>query len=653
MHLALLATIGTAFASPDDDAEDPAVEVVVEGERRQDSASARSLDREALEALPARSADDVLRAMPGLHLSAHGGHGKAYQYFLRGFDAVHGADLAVEVEGVPINEPSNVHANGYLDLHFIPPVLLSSVDLWPGPFRADVGNFAVAGSAAFHLGLEESVVWAGGGTDQSAEATLAWRPANSRPGTFLVADATLGEGVGMNRGWRQVRGGGGVEGTIGTTEARAWVLAYDGVFESPGVLRLDDYEGGEVGFYDAYRGSGGGHSTRVLGGARLNGGDAQLLWQVSAWGGWRTLRLQQNFTGWAGDGEHGDGTRQDYASTAGGARARVGWTPTKTLLVQGGVDTRADRLRQAEEGVRPSGEPWGGPVTEQDGTQLEVGGWLTAPWMPVDGLRVEPGLRADAFLIAPTGSELSWAPAVGPKLAVVAAENGPVTGFASYGRGYRSPDIRGVGTGGRAPLAIANSVEVGGRATPSSWLALRVAGFGTRVSDEIVFDHVAARYLATGTTRRLGVDGGVTVQPVERIRLQGDLTWSDGRYTRSGTPIPYAPRLLGNLGVYAQRVPLGRALLSAGLRCWVLGPRPLPGGFASQTAAVADWTSTVRLDRWRLSLEVDNMLGNRWRDGEFAFASRWDRDAPQSELPVRHFTAGAPTAARLSLGRSF
>jgi hypothetical protein len=63
--------------------------------------------------------------------------------------------------------------------------------------------------------------------------------------------------------------------------------------------------------------------------------------------------------------------------------------------------------------------------------------------------------------------------------------------------------------------------------------------------------------------------------------------------------------------------------------------------------ARADWK------KWSLSLDVDNVLGSQWRDGEFVFPSHWDLDEARSELPVRHFTAGAPTVARLAIGRSF
>jgi outer membrane receptor protein involved in Fe transport len=202
-------------------------------------------------------------------------------------------------------------------------------------------------------------------------------------------------------------------------------------------------------------------------------------------------------------------------------------------------------------------------------------------------------------------------------------------------------------------VATADAYEVGATVDPVQALDFRVAGFGTFVSDEIVFDFANARYVATGSTRRLGVDGGVTVHATDAVRFEGDATYSDGRYTRSGEPIPYAPRLLVVLGAFVEEMPISTALLTAGLRAWGLGPRPLPDGFASHAAFVMDLTAELSFARWMLSLDVDNVLGSRWRDGEFLFASHWDLDEPASELPVRHFTAGAPRALRIAIGRRF
>lgn len=655
----LLALISRPALAGDEEQE----EVIIEGERPVEAATSRSLDRAEIETLPARSADDLLRAMPGMHLSAHGGHGKAYQYFLRGFDAVHGADVAVSLEGVPLNEVSNVHGHGYLDLHFLPSILVRGLDLHPGTWRAEVGDFAVAGSADLRLGLEEegAALTLGGGTDRSASATASWRPEGQDPGTFLVADLELGEGVGEARDWRQLRAGAGLAGSLGAAEARAFVLAYDGRFASPGVLREDDLLAGEVDFYDAYPGSGGGRSQRALGVAALSGGDTTLGWRFTAWSGLRALRLDQNFTGWYADSEHGDGSRQIHRAWSSGARLRGVWVASESLTLRGGLDGRGERFAQSEEGVTTTYETWETRVAAT-GRQADLGVWVDGAWRPTPGIRVEPGLRADLLLVRYTPSlvdgapvvdasdALAWAPALAPKLAVALRPEARVSGFLALGRGFRSPEASGTEPGEVAPVSFVDAGEIGLRARPVAGLELRAAGFGTRISDEIVFDHAAARFLATGRTRRLGIDTGASWRPVERLLLDGAFTWSDGVYVETGTPIPYAPRLQGALGVSTSELPLGPVALTGGLRGWVLGPRPLPGGFSSDPGGALDLTAHADWRRWTLSIDIDNVLGAERKDGEFFFPSRWDPAEPLSELPVRHFTAGEARALRLAVG---
>src|SRR5947208_16443661 len=64
---------------------------------------------------------DIIRLVPGLVISQHQGGGKAEQYFLRGFDADHGTDVAIFVDGMPVNLRSHAHGQGYADLHFLIP----------------------------------------------------------------------------------------------------------------------------------------------------------------------------------------------------------------------------------------------------------------------------------------------------------------------------------------------------------------------------------------------------------------------------------------------------------------------------------------------------------------------------------------------------
>jgi len=60
--------------------------------------------------------------------------------------------------------------------------------------------------------------------------------------------------------------------------------------------------------------------------------------------------------------------------------------------------------------------------------------------------------------------------------------------------------------------------------------------------------------------------------------------------------------------------------------------------------------------RWRfiqLDVAVDNVFAQPWREGEYHYASRWDRSAPGSAVPAIHFVAGYPLGARFILSGFF
>src|SRR5207245_6432483 len=87
---------------------------------------------------------DVLRLVPGLVISQHQGGGKAEQYFLRGFDADHGTDVALFIDGLPVNLPRHAHGQGYADLHFMTPEIVQRLDGFKGPYFVQLGDLATA-----------------------------------------------------------------------------------------------------------------------------------------------------------------------------------------------------------------------------------------------------------------------------------------------------------------------------------------------------------------------------------------------------------------------------------------------------------------------------------------------------------------------------
>ena len=110
------------------------------------AASEVVLPREQVNAQPALRPGEVLEATPGLIVTQHSGEGKANQYFLRGFNLDHGTDLAITIDGMPVNMRTHGHGQGYADANFLIPELIQSMRVRKGPYFAEEGDFASAGA---------------------------------------------------------------------------------------------------------------------------------------------------------------------------------------------------------------------------------------------------------------------------------------------------------------------------------------------------------------------------------------------------------------------------------------------------------------------------------------------------------------------------
>ena len=142
--------IATVPAIADDPVALPPVEVIGRYENEVgvwDSASQGAVTREGIQKRPLLRPGEVLEAVPGMAVTQHSGDGKANQYFLRGYNLDHGTDFATWVAGMPVNMPTHAHGQGYTDLNFLIPELISRVLYNKGPYFAQDGDFASVGSA--------------------------------------------------------------------------------------------------------------------------------------------------------------------------------------------------------------------------------------------------------------------------------------------------------------------------------------------------------------------------------------------------------------------------------------------------------------------------------------------------------------------------
>src|SRR5271163_4432673 len=103
-----------------------------------DTASQGVVTGKQIEEQPRSRVGEVLEVVPGLIATQHSGEGKANQYFLRGFNLDHGTDIDITLDDMPVNMRTHGHGQGYADLNFMIPELISTLHYSKGPYFPDL-----------------------------------------------------------------------------------------------------------------------------------------------------------------------------------------------------------------------------------------------------------------------------------------------------------------------------------------------------------------------------------------------------------------------------------------------------------------------------------------------------------------------------------
>lgn len=633
-------------------------ETSVRAGRLSRSASELTIGQAIIQSAPRTGAVDLLRLVPGLVASQHSGEGKAHQLFLRGFDAVHGQDVELSVAGLPVNEVSHIHALGYADLNWLIADAVREVKVTEGSYRAWQGDFAVAGTVRYELGLEEQGVTIASsfGSFNRARLFAGLRPFES-PETFAAVEVVRGDGFGPQRGFGRISLLGQVAVPLEAVKLRAVLGSAMGRFESPGVVREDAFVAGRAGFFDAFGVGQGGASGRhqVLLGADFHHPSAKS--SVEVYGVLSELTLRNNFTGFTR--ADGDGLEQRHRDGVLGARAehhRHLALGGLTLSVDVGAGFRRDGITQSQQRYRdadgrPEPATIDARVTQATGnawTELSIapGRWRFMLGGRVDALGFEV---VDALGSRPTANAFGvrW----GLKAAVERQLGSHLRLFANYGDGFRSPQARSLVDGEVAPFVSVRGAELGA-SLEFSRVVTKLALFGSHVANDFFFDHAVGTTVSLGPSLRGGGSVIVTAQPVDGWVLSGSFTAATARVATSGVLLPYFAPLVGRLDTsYTRPVVLaGEAFTArAGLGLTFIGARPLPFGDFSRPVFLADARASLRWRAVELIADLQNLFDARWRDGEFTYASTWEPGRTASQLPARHFTAGAPLALFVTL----
>ncbi|MBX3203314.1 MAG: TonB-dependent receptor [Labilithrix sp.] len=646
--------------------------------------------------VPRRNAEQLLTLAPGLFLSNPSGEGHASTIFLRGFDAGEGQDIDMRVEGVPINEPSNAHAHGYADTHFIIPELVDRLRVIEGPFDPRQGDFAVAGSIDYRLGLGHRGVMARGayGSFNTRRFVALWGPAGTSRRTFAGVDFVEGNGFGTNRAHAATRAMAQYERAFGQGfTASLLATSYAGRFDTAGVIRQDDYAARRLSlcpateedqFFCLYdRNQGGGVARHGLS-LRLEKRGHSEMFEQQVFATVRQLRVRQNLTGYVGDvsptGEpqRGDGLEQSYGGVTVGGRGaysrRIDALGRRHEVEIGyyarydDADSAARRLRFAD------GVPY--RVDLDNHLRItNVAFYAAGRFTPLSRLTLRGGLRLDTFAFSvvdrnrPTidrsGNRLTseaveaFGIAVQPKLSADVSLHRQLHWITSVGIGSRSSDAQALSQGEFAPFArvratesglVSNVVESG-----SFLLNARAVAYHTRVERDLVFDETAGRNTPIGASNRFGGLGAARITMPFGIDTQTSITYAEAYVPPTGASeldltagarLPYVPRWVARIDASLRRSfrafgETFRYNVASGFT--YVAPRPLPFGQIGPAYGMLDVAVRFRYRMVELGLEGTNLFDRRNKLAVYNYASnfRGPSEFP-SRLSQQHFAAGPP-----------
>lgn len=622
-----------------------------------------------LKTAPVKSSQELLQKVPGLVIGQHAGGGKAEQLFLRGFDIDHGTDVAIAVDGMPVNMVSHAHGQGYADLHFLIPETLDNIDFGKGPYYADHGNFGTAAYVDF--GTKQRLKK---NTVQYEYGDYGW---NRTLGMFnLMNDDTNAAYV--------------------ATE----LIQFDGPFESPQnfsrlnifgkyTSRLRDsglfslsashftstwdasgqipqraVDNGSISRFGAIDDTEGGSTERTNFNVSLKKVvDEDTFIKANAFYSNYKFLLFSNFTFFLEDPVNGDQIRQREERDVFGLNTEL----NKNLdfmdipvQLKVGAGFRTDDIQDNELSHTLNRKTTLENIQLGDVRETNVFGYANLEfkwkkWM------VAPGLRVDDFsfnyvdaLRQEYQNQSVNKTKVSPKLNIAYNHSSDLQVFLKSGIGFHSNDTRVVvAQEGNDILPAAYGTDLGTIWRPTNKLLVNAAAWYLYLEQEFVYVGDAGIVEPSGKSERFGLDVGLRYQFTDWLFLNTDATYTHARSLEASSGMDYIPlapdfTLVGGLSI----VNLGR--LSGGLRFRYLDDRPAneENSIIAKGYAVTDINANYILSKnLSLGLSIENLFNTEWNETQFATESRLENE--NTSVEEIHFTPGTPFFIKGSLSYTF
>ncbi|QTD38089.1 TonB-dependent receptor [Polaribacter batillariae] len=615
---------------------------------------------------PVNSSQEILRKVPGLIIGQHAGGGKAEQIFLRGFDVDHGTDVALSVDGMPINMVSHAHGQGYSDLHFIIPETIKNINFGKGPYYANKGDFNTAGYVDFSTknAIAKNIISLEAGQFNSQRTLGMFNLLESKKDKnayvaieYIATDGPFESPQNFNR----LNIFGKYSAFLkGKDRVTLTASHFTSSWDASGQIPEREVANGNITRFGAIDDTEGGNTSRTNFNVQFNKTlSNEAILKSNVFYSKYTFELYSNFTFFLEDPVNGDQIKQFENRDVFGANAQIisnkNFGDFEAKFTKG-AGLRYDLINDVELSRTKNRKEVLERIQLGDVRQTNMYAFFNSEF-EIGKFKISPAVRLDYFkflyndALNPTYETLTKTKTIiNPKLNFLYTQNDNLQWFLKSGIGFHSNDTRVVlQQNADKVLPRAYGLDFGNIWKPTKKLVLNTAAWYLFSEEEFVYVGDAGIVEPSGKSERFGLDLGLRYQFTDWLYLDTDATFTKARSLEnvSGEDyIPLAPDFTMAGGLSFNN--LGN--FSGGLRYRYIDDRPAneDNSIVADGYFVTDFNINYKIIKdLTLGLAIENIFDVDWNETQFATESRLQNETTSVE--EIHFTPGTPFFAKASI----
>jgi outer membrane receptor for Fe3+-dicitrate len=618
---------------------------------------------------PVRSSQEVLMQIPGLFIGQHAGGGKAEQIFLRGFDIDHGTDIAITVDGLPVNMVSHAHGQGYADLHFLIPETITNIDFGKGPYYSSHGNLNTAGYIDFKtkdklnnstLKLEYGqfqtkrilgMIDVGGSDDSAISSYIATE--------FLSSDGPFESPQNFNRINIMAK----INGRLSQSENVSMTMShFASTWDASGQIPQRAVDSGLISRFGAIDDTEGGTTSRtnILFNHRKFFNNSSYITNKLFYSRY-AFELYSNFTFFLEDSINGDQIRQNETRDIFGLKSAYiqefdlgAWDGQ----FETGIELRSDRIEDNELSSSLNRRTTLKNIQLGDVAETNISNYIDGRFN-FGRWSFNTGLRFDHFdfqykdaLVTTYSNQVVRKSIISPKLNVLYNCSNNLQLYVKTGKGFHSNDTRViVSEDGTEILPAAYGTDVGFIWKPWSNMLVNTAYWYLYSEQEFVYVGDAGIVEPSGAAVRHGLDLSIRYQPWSWLYWNLNANVTDPRSAEAETGIDYIP--LAPTTTLMSGLQLNNDRFYGGIRVRYIGDRPANEDYSivAEGYTIYSMNMGYKIQNFDFGIQIDNLFDVEWKETQFATESRLANEA--SSVEEIHFTPGTPFFLKCSIEYSF